>query len=220
MNSCIDLKSECLCCTVSDLSAPSQHTQMLHHCADGMVFGALKPCPQCGGQLQIRSHCYQCTGNISAWTKCTHTTDDPDRGEWVIPEDLLDIPFLWVHSTLTHSHMHVLTLAHTHSHPQCTYTLHILIPAYTSTSHSHSTHPDTLACTCTHPHFHSYMYTPSHIHVLSWCLCILRTGRSTSTSPESEHLRRSWPHRFPPLPPWMETVLMDLQGSLHMWMHL
>ena len=137
MNSCIDLKSECLCCTVSDLIARSHHTQMLHRCADGMVFGALKPCPQCGGQLQIRSHCYQCTGNISAWTKCTHTTDDPDRGEWVIPEDLLDIPFLWVHSTLTHSHMHVLTLVHTHSHPQCTYTLHILIPAYTSTSHSH-----------------------------------------------------------------------------------
>ena len=68
--------------------------QLLDCCADGMVFGALKPCPQCGGQLLLRSHCYQCTGNISAWTKCTYTTDDPDREKWVIPEELMDIPDL------------------------------------------------------------------------------------------------------------------------------
>ncbi len=59
-----------------------------------MAFGALRPCSECEGQLTLRSHCYQCTGNLTAWSKCTHTSTQPDRGKWVVPEDLLDIPFL------------------------------------------------------------------------------------------------------------------------------
>ncbi|MCG8621470.1 MAG: hypothetical protein MJE68_05635 [Proteobacteria bacterium] len=61
-----------------------------------MAFGALQPCPKCGGQLILRSHCYQCTGNMSAWSKCAHSTDDPDRGPWVIPESLKEEECLYV----------------------------------------------------------------------------------------------------------------------------
>ena len=69
--------------------------QVLDRLADGMVFGALRPCPECGGQLLIRSHCYQCTGNMSAWSKCAYTTSDPQRAKWVIPQELRDdVPFL------------------------------------------------------------------------------------------------------------------------------
>ena len=71
--------------------------QMLDLCADGMAFGALSPCPDCSGQLTIRSHCYQCTGNISGWTKCTYTTTEPSRGKWTFPEDFMDIDCLWVY---------------------------------------------------------------------------------------------------------------------------
>ena len=69
--------------------------QILDRLADGMAFGALKPCTTCGGQLIIRSHCYQCSGNMSAWSKCTYTSTDPDRGAWVVPKEMKEeIPFL------------------------------------------------------------------------------------------------------------------------------
>ena len=36
----------------------------------------------------MRSHDYQCTGNLSSWTKCTHYTTEPDRKAWVVPDEL------------------------------------------------------------------------------------------------------------------------------------
>eukprot|EP00731_Ephydatia_muelleri_P028216 Em0019g1089a len=73
---------------------PVGESKVLDYCADGMVFGALKPCPKCKGQLEASSPCYECTGNISAWTSCTYKTLAPERDEWVISDDLKSIPFL------------------------------------------------------------------------------------------------------------------------------
>ncbi|XP_065898100.1 poly [ADP-ribose] polymerase 1-like isoform X2 [Dysidea avara] len=74
---------------------PSGESKMLDRCSDGMAFGALRPCPECGGQLAYIGHCYCCTGNLTAWTKCTYWTRSPDRKAWHIPDDLQeDHPYL------------------------------------------------------------------------------------------------------------------------------
>ncbi|MCO5611892.1 hypothetical protein L7F22_066151 [Adiantum nelumboides] len=58
-------------------------------CADGMLFGALGPCPTCSGPLEFHGGQYRCRGNLSEWSKCTYTTRSPERlqGKWKIPED-------------------------------------------------------------------------------------------------------------------------------------
>ena len=68
--------------------------QILDACADGMVFGALMPCEECGGQLKVRTHTYSCTGFISDWTKCTNSTTQAKRRKWAIPSFLKDYDFL------------------------------------------------------------------------------------------------------------------------------
>lgn len=62
--------------------------QLLDRCADGMVFGALKLCPECKGQLVLDNYSYRCTGNISSWTKCMYTSTEPDRSSWMVPAEL------------------------------------------------------------------------------------------------------------------------------------
>ena len=58
--------------------------------ADGMLFGALGKCPTCSGFLEYHDGQYRCTGNISEWSKCTYSTNSPERlkGKWKIPEGL------------------------------------------------------------------------------------------------------------------------------------
>ena len=53
-----------------------------------MLFGALKPCPECKGQLVIGNYSYHCTGNISSWTKCVYTSMEPGRRRWNVPAEL------------------------------------------------------------------------------------------------------------------------------------
>lgn len=57
--------------------------------ADCMTFGALLPCPECKeGQLVFRSGVgYQCVGNVSEWTKCQYTTNDPKRKAFKVPDE-------------------------------------------------------------------------------------------------------------------------------------
>lgn len=59
-------------------------------CADGMHFGALGKCPICEGRLEYFDAQYVCPGNISAWSKCTFSTTNPERlkGKWNIPENI------------------------------------------------------------------------------------------------------------------------------------
>lgn len=54
---------------------------------DGMTFGALPLCTECKtGVLSVGSHNYQCTGQISEWTSCAHTTTEVDRMPWSFPK--------------------------------------------------------------------------------------------------------------------------------------
>ncbi|KAK7576565.1 hypothetical protein V9T40_012851 [Parthenolecanium corni] len=63
---------------------------MLDRLADGMTFGALKPCKVCKkGQLVFRSGVgYFCLGNKDEWTRCEAVIDDPERKKFLIPNEL------------------------------------------------------------------------------------------------------------------------------------
>ncbi|KAF3436180.1 hypothetical protein FNV43_RR23272 [Rhamnella rubrinervis] len=58
-------------------------------CADGMMFGALGSCPLCSGDLRYSGGMYRCHGYLSAWSKCSYSTREPERlgGKWKVPED-------------------------------------------------------------------------------------------------------------------------------------
>jgi len=64
------------------------NTYVLDSLTDCMMFGALKPCPECQGSLRYSkgSAAYICTGNMSEYTCCQHASIDPERVEFVIPE--------------------------------------------------------------------------------------------------------------------------------------
>ncbi|CAN6171745.1 unnamed protein product [Urochloa humidicola] len=69
-----------------DTSGPERH--LLDRCADGMLFGALGPCPVCNNGLYYYNGQYQCSGNVSEWAKCTYSTTEPVRikKKWKIPD--------------------------------------------------------------------------------------------------------------------------------------
>ncbi|KAM4860571.1 poly [ADP-ribose] polymerase 1 isoform 2-T2 [Thomomys bottae] len=90
-------------CSTSDLKellifnkqqVPSGESAILDRVADGMAFGALVPCEECTGQLVFRSDAYYCTGDVTAWTKCTVRTQTPRRKEWVTPKEFREISYL------------------------------------------------------------------------------------------------------------------------------
>ncbi|KAJ0742482.1 putative NAD(+) ADP-ribosyltransferase [Helianthus annuus] len=58
-------------------------------CADGMLFGALKPCELCSGPLHYSGGTYKCKGFLNEWSKCAFSTTEPERvkGKWNIPEE-------------------------------------------------------------------------------------------------------------------------------------
>lgn len=58
-------------------------------CADGMLFGALGHCPLCSSSLRYSGGMYRCQGYLSAWSKCSYSTVEPERikGKWKIPEE-------------------------------------------------------------------------------------------------------------------------------------
>lgn len=58
-------------------------------CADGMMFGALSSCPLCSGCLRYSAGMYRCHGYLTAWSKCSFSTREPERlkAKWKVPED-------------------------------------------------------------------------------------------------------------------------------------
>ncbi|EDV19813.1 uncharacterized protein TRIADDRAFT_61730 [Trichoplax adhaerens] len=69
----------------------------LESCADGILFGAFKPCPICH-QSEIRfskkSRCYKCYSFMGGKV-CEYVTDKAERTAWTIPEEFKAIsPFL------------------------------------------------------------------------------------------------------------------------------
>ncbi|XP_065898038.1 poly [ADP-ribose] polymerase 1-like isoform X3 [Dysidea avara] len=68
-------------------SVPTSGSKYVDRCTDGIAFGALQRCPTCTkGQLIFNGAQYVCTGYLTSWTKCTHSTREPDRVKWVIPD--------------------------------------------------------------------------------------------------------------------------------------
>ncbi|KAM0930597.1 hypothetical protein ACQ4PT_000858 [Festuca glaucescens] len=63
---------------------------LLERCADGMLFGALGPCPVCTSRLYCYRGHYQCSGYVSEWSKCTYTTTQTARikKQWKIPDEI------------------------------------------------------------------------------------------------------------------------------------
>ncbi|KAJ7972680.1 Poly [ADP-ribose] polymerase [Quillaja saponaria] len=62
---------------------------LLEHCADGMMFGALGSCPICSGSLRYSGGMYRCHGYLSEWSKCSYSSREPERvqGKWKVPEE-------------------------------------------------------------------------------------------------------------------------------------
>ncbi|XP_035550504.1 poly [ADP-ribose] polymerase 1 isoform X1 [Juglans regia] len=58
-------------------------------CADAMMFGALSSCPICAGSVRYSGGLYRCHGFLSAWSKCSYSTREPERlkGKWKVPEE-------------------------------------------------------------------------------------------------------------------------------------
>eukprot|EP01018_Ginkgo_biloba_P000417 Gb_16606 [translate_table: standard] len=55
-----------------------------------MIFGALGKCSMCGGELEYYGGRYRCRGYLSAWSKCSFSTTDPEclKGKWKIHEEM------------------------------------------------------------------------------------------------------------------------------------
>ncbi|XP_060704555.1 poly [ADP-ribose] polymerase 1 [Hemiscyllium ocellatum] len=91
------------CCSTNDLrelliankqEVASGEAAILDQVSDGMAFGALLPCEECKGQLLLKGDAYCCTGNITAWTKCSASTQTPARKDWLTPKEFHEIPYL------------------------------------------------------------------------------------------------------------------------------
>ncbi|KAL6214589.1 hypothetical protein ACLB2K_014021 [Fragaria x ananassa] len=70
-------------------SSTGSELDLRDRCADGMMFGALSKCPLCSGHLHYSGATYRCHGFLTAWTKCSYSTQEPERlkGKWKVPED-------------------------------------------------------------------------------------------------------------------------------------
>ncbi|XP_077279950.1 poly-(ADP-ribose) polymerase isoform X2 [Temnothorax americanus] len=76
---------------LNDQEIPTGLSNILSLLSDILYFGALQPCPKCGGQFIYNSGLgYKCTGNATEWTKCEYVTQDPKRKKCEIPSDLKD----------------------------------------------------------------------------------------------------------------------------------
>ncbi|XP_078256074.1 poly [ADP-ribose] polymerase 1 [Rhinoraja longicauda] len=73
---------------------PSGESAIVDRVSDGMAFGALQPCGECQGQQVLKGDAYTCTGNITAWTKCSFTTQSPQCKDWITPKEFHCIAYL------------------------------------------------------------------------------------------------------------------------------
>ncbi|KAI4498125.1 hypothetical protein M0802_006611 [Mischocyttarus mexicanus] len=74
---------------MNEQQIPEGVSAILDFTSDLLIFGALKPCPKCTGQLVYVSGLgYKCTGDLTEWTKCEYVTQDPKRQKCSVPEDL------------------------------------------------------------------------------------------------------------------------------------
>ncbi|EOX94505.1 hypothetical protein QUC31_004563 [Theobroma cacao] len=69
--------------------ATGSELDLRDHCADGMMFGALGKCPMCSGSLRFSGGMYRCHGYLSAWSKCSYSSYEPEhvKGKWKVPDE-------------------------------------------------------------------------------------------------------------------------------------
>ncbi|KAF9608108.1 hypothetical protein IFM89_006035 [Coptis chinensis] len=60
--------------------------ELRDRCADGMLFGALGPCPICNGPIICSGDQYCCRGHLE-WGRCSYSTTEVSRlkGKWKVP---------------------------------------------------------------------------------------------------------------------------------------
>lgn len=74
----------------NNLNVPVGKERILNLLSDILTFGALKPCPECGGQFRFDNKGYICTGSATEWSKCVYTTKEPKRVPTKIPLDIAE----------------------------------------------------------------------------------------------------------------------------------
>ncbi|GAB0091469.1 Poly [Sergentomyia squamirostris] len=75
---------------INKQDVPEGKDDIRHLVCDILIFGALKRCPECKGQLIYGTNGYHCTGSITEWTKCQNTVKDPKRTKAKIPAKLIE----------------------------------------------------------------------------------------------------------------------------------
>ncbi|OMP11226.1 hypothetical protein CCACVL1_00619 [Corchorus capsularis] len=73
----------------NDQDATGSELDLRDRCVDGMMFGALSRCSICSGFLRFSGGMYRCHGYLSAWSKCSYSTREPERlkGKWKVPDE-------------------------------------------------------------------------------------------------------------------------------------
>ncbi|KAG2713573.1 hypothetical protein I3843_04G174400 [Carya illinoinensis] len=74
----------------NDQDSTGSELDLRERCVDAMMFGALSSCPICAGSLRYSGGLYRCHGFLSAWSKCSYSTREPERlkGKWKVPEEI------------------------------------------------------------------------------------------------------------------------------------
>ncbi|KAL2609830.1 hypothetical protein R1flu_028403 [Riccia fluitans] len=78
--------------SANDMDVSGTELELRDRCVDAMLFGATGKCPMCSSPIEYRDGQYKCRGFLTAWSKCTFTTREPERksGRWKIPKDVLE----------------------------------------------------------------------------------------------------------------------------------
>ncbi|CAK1553492.1 unnamed protein product [Leptosia nina] len=84
----VSTKDLAILCKRNNLKMFKGTEEPLDLLADCMAFGALERCPQCRGQLQLKTFYYKCTGFLNPWTTCDYQTRSPRRFVMTIPAEL------------------------------------------------------------------------------------------------------------------------------------
>ncbi|CAH8655349.1 unnamed protein product [Dicrocoelium dendriticum] len=79
----------------NDQHVPSGLSNLLDAVSDAMMFGALALCPSCkNGPLRYSGNQYKCSAMATEWAACLHTTREPNRLPFRIPEEYFDVDIL------------------------------------------------------------------------------------------------------------------------------
>ncbi|BHF84680.1 Poly [ADP-ribose] polymerase 1 [Sparganum proliferum] len=79
----------------NDQHVPTGLAALLDAVVDGMVFGALPPCPACKNcSLTYSNGEYRCMGMASEWARCIYTTREPKRRPFRVPKEYHDATVL------------------------------------------------------------------------------------------------------------------------------